>query len=807
MRRTHGWLSLLLLPVTAALIWTALGLPDRAYTGFVLRGDQVEEVLPASPADRAGIRIGDRLLPATAGSARAGTSGGILSGLRPGRAVTLLVLRGADEFHVRLIPASLPRPEFRLLALLLMVAFGFVLLASVVWSERRDALTRQFFLLSLAFAILVSPHPQWPWPQWALCYEAAYAGITLFLPALFVHFFVLFPESDRPSARLGAGVAAGYALAGLLYALTLASVLLPPSLPGAESLARPLDVAAALWFAAGVLAAAGLFVRSFWAAGSGDARRRLRVALAGTLLGVAPLVGVILARSLSPGTPVPGERAAVVLTLLVPASFAWAIVVHRIFDLSVALRALAMVGLLALGGVATLVVSDRIATTQGRRTADVLASRVLTVMALGAAAAGGLSALFRPRVPGLGEKLEVPAARRATGLALPAYEALLDSACRSLVADLRLTGCAAVEFGEGASRRVAAAGSLAPGPLGPDAAAALAGLGGVVALEQVSFAPADRDALDLAGVRWLLPLGGERVEVVLLLGGRLAGSWLARHELRELERFAAHLDTVLENLELRRRAGAHVAYDRALREAGAIQANFLPRRVPAFPTLDCAAAAFSCESVGGDYYDFIENGGREFTIAVGDAAGKGVPAALLLAGVQSRFRSEARRGLGPSELLRALNRQLVQLDQPEKFVGLLCAHVDVRQGRIGFANAGLTPPLIRRRDGRLEEVTAGGVLLGVRSDATYRDSWLELARGDVAILYTDGLTEARRGEDLFGVERVAAVLATHAGRRASEILAAVLAAVREFADQPLDDLTVVVLRQLTDPPGARPHAA
>ena len=809
MRRTQGWLSLLLLPVTAALIWTALGLPGRAYTGFVLRGDRIEEVLPASPAENAGLRVGDRLLQAGGSAPR--TSSGILSGLRPGRAVTLHGARAGAPLSARLIPEHLPRGEFRLLALLLMVACGFVMLAAVVWSERRDALTRQFYLLSLAFSVLVSPHPQWAWPQLALCYEAAYAGITLFLPALFIHFFVLFPESGRPSRPLGAGVAAGYALASLLYALTLASLLLLPSMLAAlEPVTRLLDVAAAFGFAAGLLAAAGLFVRSFWAAGSGDARRRLRVALAGTLLGVGPLVAVIVARSLSPGTPVPGERAAVLLTLLVPASFAWAIVVHRIFDLRVALRALGVVGLLALGGVVTLVAADRIAAAQGRSTADLLASRVLALMALGAAAAGGLSALLRPRVSALSGAIDEPAPRapgRAGPQAPPPREALLETACASLVAELRLTGCAAVDLTGGVPQRAASAGALSPGTLGPGLAAALDGRSGVVALEQVECEAADRDALDLAGVRWLLPLGGTPVRAVLLLGRRLAGSWLGRHEVRELERFAAHLEVALENLELRREASTHVAFDRALREASSIQAHFLPRRVPAYPTLDCAAAAFSCEPVGGDYYDFIENGGRDFTIAVGDAAGKGVPAALLLAGVQSRFRSEARRGLGPSELLRALNRQLVQLEQPEKFVGLLCARVDVRQGRIGFANAGLTPPLIRRRNGRCEEVTAGGVLLGVRSDAAYHDCWLELQRGDVAVLYTDGLTEARRGEDLFGVERVAEVLSANAGRRASEILAAVLAAVRQFADQPLDDLTVVVLRQLTDPPRTQPRAA
>ncbi len=806
MPRSHGWLSLLLAPVTAALVWTALGLPGRASTGLVLRGDRVEQVIPASPAGRAGFLPGDRILQRPgSGLVR---SNAILPSLEPDVPVGIAVARAGERLELRLVPERLPRSDFRLLAVLLMVAFGFVMLASVVWSERRDALTGTFFLLSLAFALLVSPHPRWPSPFAALLYQSAYAGITLFLPALCVHFFALFPESTRPRGAPGALVRGGYGAAALLYALTLASVFVGASEPSRrEAFAAALDTAAALWFAAGLLVAIGLFARSFWAAGGGDARRRLRVALFGTLLGVAPLVAAILARTLAPGTPVPGERAAVVLTLLVPASFAWAIVVHRVFDLSVALRALAVVGALALGGVATLAASDRLAGVLGRPGADRLVAGALTLMAVGAASAGRLSSLLRPRGLSLAGPL---AATESAGprVAEPASrESLLESACDALARELRLGGCAALDFGNGPNPRLTVSGSLHPGPLGTGFEAALEGRDGVLAPDQLALSPDDRDTLDLAGVRWLVPLGRPPGAAVLLLGGRLAGSWLARREVREVERFADHLRVALENLDLRREASTHVAFGRALEEARSIQAHFLPRRAPAYPTLDCAAAAFSCESVGGDYYDFVETGGRDFTLAVGDAAGKGVPAALLLAGVQARFRSEARRGLGPSELLRALNRQLVQLEQPEKFVGLLCARVDVRRGRVGFANAGLTPPLIRRRDGRFEEVTAGGVLLGVRSDAAYRDCWMELARGDVAVLYTDGLTEARRGEELFGVERLAAVLGEHAGRRASEILAAVLREVRAFADQPLDDLTLVVLRQLADPPRRRVRAA
>ena len=795
--------------VTAALVWTATGLPQRAYTGFVLRGDRVEVVDPGSPAARAGLSPGDRLLPAGKRTWAAPSAGVLTAGLELGVPASWWVERSGVRRWIQLIPEPPPRASRRLVAQLFMVACGFLLLASVVWAERRDPLTRSFVLLCLAFAMLVAPMPQWHDPRAALLYEAGYSGITLFLPALFIHFFALFPEGARPLGRLGAGVAIGYFLASLLFALTLGTLLMGAASAAAiESASGILDASSAIWFAAGLLLAVALFVRSFGATRDRDSRRRLRVALFGTLLGVTPLATVTLVRNLSPVTELPGERLAVLLTLLVPASFAWAILVHRLFDVRVALRAAAVVGALALGGVVTLVAADLLEQSRGRAFADDVTSGALVVMALGGLLAGSLGELVRPRGAPL-----LPAADLAastTGLAEPgavrSRESLLQSTCEALAEDLRLSGCAALALEESRPRWLAHSGSLQPSPLSERFALALSAGEGVAAIHDLPFEPADRDRLDQLAVGWLLPVG-EPIRHALLLGRRLAGSWLGRHEIRELTRFTSHLGTALENLDLRREASSHVALDRELREAGAIQAHFLPRRAPSFPTLDCAAAALSSEKVGGDYYDFVENGDRDFTLAVGDAAGKGVPAALLLAGVQARFRSEARRGLRPSALLAAINRQLLQHEQPEKFVGLLCAHVDVRRARIGFANAGLTPPLVRRRDGSFEELTAGGVLLGVRPDAAYADAWIELAAGDVVLLYTDGLTEARRGEELFGIERVRDCLAAFARRRASDILAALLTEVRAFADRPLDDLTVVVLRQLSEPIGARARSA
>src|SRR6185436_5438331 len=171
-----------------------------------------------------------------------------------------------------------------------------------------------------------------------------------------------------------------------------------------------------------------------------------------------------------------------------------------------------------------------------------------------------------------------------------------------------------------------------PPELGPALADALVRSEGPLAVAEADLAASDRDALEALGVSWVLAVAA------LLLGRRLGGPWLDRTESEELGRFSRQLELALENTELRRAARSHGALDRELAQAGAIQTHLLPRRAPIYPALDCSAATLSAESVGGDYYDFVTHEDRRFTLAVGDAIGHGVPAALLLAGVQVRFR-------------------------------------------------------------------------------------------------------------------------------------------------------------------------
>ncbi|MBI3539215.1 MAG: hypothetical protein HY076_02965, partial [Candidatus Eisenbacteria bacterium] len=333
-------LTWLLMPAAAVLVASALSLPAQPYTGMVLREDRVLAVIPGGPAARAGIAPGDRLtLRDDPGDPwRAFRS--FTSAARPGRSLLVVRDRAGDRRLVWMLPTPLPDGERRMMAALLAVASGFVLLGGWVWSERRDRLTGPFFLLSLAFAFLLAPVPRFPWTGLDVLHEASYTALSLWLPALFVHFFALFPEPHAPRRRMAAGVAAAHGIAAALFAAwTVVFTLRAAAHPAFEPALALLQGAAALWFAAGIVSALALFVRSYRRAMTPDARRRLRVALAGTVLGLAPVATLIVIHSLTPAATVSGERWAALLTLLVPASFAWAIAVHGVFDFRVAMRA------------------------------------------------------------------------------------------------------------------------------------------------------------------------------------------------------------------------------------------------------------------------------------------------------------------------------------------------------------------------------------------------------------------------------------------------------------------------------------
>jgi len=201
--------------------------------------------------------------------------------------------------------------------------------------------------------------------------------------------------------------------------------------------------------------------------------------------------------------------------------------------------------------------------------------------------------------------------------------------------------------------------------------------------------------------------------------------------------------------------------------------------------------------VGGDYFDFLRLPGGAVGIVVADVSGKGAPAAFFMAMARLLVRAMAGRGYSPAEIARRANHLLFEDNEAGLFVTLLYAEYHPDTGRTRLVSAGHNPPVLRRADGRTEEIRPNpGIPLGVMPGAHYEVMELTLAPGDALVMYTDGVTDVQDArEEEFGMARLCDAAGAAPPAAAREMADAIVAAVSAFAgEQPQpDDITLVTL--------------
>lgn len=248
----------------------------------------------------------------------------------------------------------------------------------------------------------------------------------------------------------------------------------------------------------------------------------------------------------------------------------------------------------------------------------------------------------------------------------------------------------------------------------------------------------------------------------------------------------------------RERAAAQERLERDVRIAKQVQARLFPQATPEIAGLDLHGVCRPVQGVAGDYYDYLPLGPSRLGVAVGDVAGKGIPAALLMASLQASLRSFASlRGENVAEVARDVSAQLHALMERNRFATLFWGVFDGEERRLTYVNAGHNPPMLLRGDGSVVRLRSGGPPLGVFPTASYRPETVTLGGGDLLTIYTDGITEAADPTDAeFGEARLEQLLRGSPGLPAAEICRRVLEDVDVFrgAAPQNDDMTVVVMR-------------
>jgi serine phosphatase RsbU (regulator of sigma subunit) len=236
-----------------------------------------------------------------------------------------------------------------------------------------------------------------------------------------------------------------------------------------------------------------------------------------------------------------------------------------------------------------------------------------------------------------------------------------------------------------------------------------------------------------------------------------------------------------------------------IEQAAEIQRCVLPDQAPAVAGLEAAGFNLPCRTVGGDYYSFFEYANGRLGAALGDVSGKGMPAALMMMGLDARVQVLAEQSADLGELMARLNNATCHRYPTNRFITFVFCTLDGISGEVRCVNAGNGLPILVRASGAAETINESSLVLGVLPNESYCESRQSLGEGDLVVLYSDGITEATNTcDEEFGMERLLTVLVEHRGQRACEIVEAVKRALAEFFNgAPMtDDITLVVVKRV-----------
>jgi PAS domain S-box-containing protein len=316
-----------------------------------------------------------------------------------------------------------------------------------------------------------------------------------------------------------------------------------------------------------------------------------------------------------------------------------------------------------------------------------------------------------------------------------------------------------------------------------------------------------------------VPVVGRSGEVFggLFLGHPEVGVFLEGDE-RLVSGIAGQAAVAIENARLYHKAQQEAesrrrAYEELQRFADVLQQSLLPPTLPEIPGLEAAAHyEAGAQEVGGDFYDLFPLRGRSWGVMIGDVCGQGARAAALTSLARHTVRTAAMMQSRPSQVLRVLNEVLFGREGEDQLCTCIFGRLQVHSAGASFtyASGGHPPPAVVRRNGQIDTPATEGIILGAFEDPQLKDRRVELAQGDTLVVYTDGISESRRGGVQFGESGILEFLADHLSRGVGELAEGLALTAQGFNQaEHIDDMATLVIRVISDgtPKLARPGAA
>ena len=847
-------LALAIVFATAAILYSSLWMyverteAPRVELGFnsrhVNRYDgsthclKVGDVVPNSPAERAGLQAGDRII---------GVNGKLLTTSapydqayaqgKPGDAVEFTVQRAGEPAPVEIhgifrqaFDSGSPEGLAQTSAVEVTKSFPVLFLLvglTVLFLRLNDPNAWLLASLFCGFTAVPGFSHQLPMSQAVRTFLSGYQVIfTSMVCPLFYIFFAVFPARSPMERRVpwlkwfGLVFGGITALAGLVFG----DLKVPGVAADAMGERTGEFVHLALIYVGYIFIALGLIslaMNAFGGSSDPGVRRKSRVILWGTLIGIMPLVverAIMDFTEYRPSFWV--NTILIIVCALYPLSFGYAVVKHRVMEIPVLLRRSARYFLVQRGFVV-----------------------LLFVVALSAIAffSHTLSRFFQPN-PSTGMMFSAafgialvwasaPLVKRGTqridrAFFRSAYDArmiLQDLAekARTVTSRAELAGLLQRHlenalhpkhficyFAAGSSNLVAEYGNPPPGA------------------ETLSTGLMSLAMLTLRGKSWDVPLPGEegmedlemlasiapeclvpildhagQLSGLLVLGQRLSEEPYSSEDKRLLDSVASQAGIAIENFGLAEKMAERMEVDRRVARdmeiAREVQSRLFPQFLPPMKTLQYTGTCIQARVVGGDYYDFLDLGAGRLGIVLADISGKGIAAALLMANLQANLRSRFMVALeDPHQLLQSVNQLFVENTPEDSYATLFYADYDDANHCLRYANCGHNPPLLLRANGDVERLGATATVLGLFTNWSCEVKKISVGPGDVLVIYTDGVTEAPdQAGDEFGESRLLEILRAHRQRPVHEMMATILDEVQQFSGAgQADDLTLVIAR-------------
>lgn len=792
---------------------------EQPFSGLTLNNVRVARVARQSPAAEAGFSKGDEVVRfdgVPCGSLR--DISDCLARVRPGDTITYSVRRRGQTIDIPVVFTALPTSEILRKGSLLVVGFSFLAIGLVVYFRRADKVALVFYLLWFAFGLVMMNVVNFELATARHIYRSTLNDLlVLSLPALFLHFFLLFPDRRR---ILDVRPQMEYMLYVPLVALFAVSVffnIMVFSL--GRTYARGLTVfqgVIAIYFIAFFVLGLIVFVHAYRQVRRAGFKRKLRLVVWGTIVGILPLVTINVVLSLQPTIEIPGEKLAFLPLILVPMAFGHAIVRYGLLDLEIVFkRSLVYTLLIAVLASVYFAVVYGIGRLASRfiGSADLLFSIIsifvitLLISPLKARIRSAVDKTFfrdeynyRKIIKQISHSLAgiISLESLVSYVSIRVAEVLKASTVTVFLLDERI-GKYTARYGIRVNHAMMR-GFDGDGTLTAVLKRTQTTLNVERRLESKRLLLLSRDEVELLltiKTALVVPFVFKgRLQGFISIGTKTPDEFYSSTDVELLETLCDQVSLAIENARLYLETVEKQKMEQDLEVAKEIQKRLLPKVLPQIPGMKTRAMNLPSKYVGGDYYDIIPLGDGRVATVIADVSGKGVPAALLMASLQSSLRAGADATRLPSQVISNLNGEIYEHTAGGTFVTIFYGIIDLESSRLIYCNAGQTPPIIVGRNLTVKMLAETDLVIGIDASAAYRDTEVELRPGDLIFLYTDGITDELAPDDEpFGEINLIAKLKQVYDADLDDILRRVHEAVMDHTGgQPQDDLTALAIR-------------